>query len=138
MSLKLKTDDIWNNFDENQCDDNYNYEPIIHDEQVSPTKKILDFDEICLDDENSIFEAIEGPSEIKSPMAKEFMKPLKTPKLASLAREEAIFNSPLTPMPTYVTMESPILKNELKRFGMKVNNGAEINIFLHHFSFNRR
>jgi hypothetical protein len=88
---------------------------------VAP-KQILDLDEICLDDEKSIFEAIEGPDEIKSPVAiekpKEKIKPLKTPLLKNLAREEAIFNSPLTPMPTYVAMDTPILKNELKRFGI--------------------
>jgi hypothetical protein len=88
---------------------------------VAP-KKILDLDDICLDDEKSIFEAIEGPDEIKSPVAiekpKEKIKPLQTPVLKNLAREEAIFNSPLTPMPTYVAMDTPILKNELKRFGI--------------------
>ena len=48
-------------------------------------------------------------------------KVFKTPKISQLVRENSIAttNSPLTPMPNYVTMNTPNLKDELKRYGVK-------------------
>ena len=137
LNLNEIIEDIWNNFDDNEV--NFESNCLTNDtilEECNNTfmaKRVLILDEICVDgDEKSIFEAIEGPDEIKimSPVAAEKTpcdinmkklseKPFKTPKIASLIQNDAAFNSPLTPMPPYVAMNTPIIKNELKRFGIK-------------------
>ena len=155
-------DDVWNNFDENQFDDNYNYDYEVagivsdtileeHSSNELPNPVLSSKPDLVLD-EDSIFEAIEGPNEIKSPVLIEKsnnvneMKPLQTPKIANLARSETtIFNSPLTPMPSYVAMNTPNLKNELKRFGIKalprkqaVRKLVEIYEYTHRNKLSRR
>ncbi len=89
----------------------------------TPKKSLPIIDNDVKFDEDSICEAIEIPTIVRTSPVKVFIaekpvKVFKTPKIASLQREIPT-DSPLTPMPSFVSMDTPNLKDELKRFGIK-------------------
>ena len=141
-----QTDEVWNNFGEDQYD-NYNemyafnqdisvFQPhqlnksdnkeeeedenIASPAEVSVREKSL----LTLDDEETTNESLPAISKTNrliclSNIDEESRSNATTPKPTYTCEKKQKFEAPITPMPSYVSMNTPNLRDELKRFGIK-------------------